>query len=295
MAKPAPFTGVLTAIVTPFADGEVDLEALTRHVEEQLAGGVDGLVPCGTTGENVTLTPDEQARVVRRVVEAVKGRVPVIAGAGSNNTAESIARAQAARAAGVDGIMLVAPYYNRPSQDGMVAHFTAVVRAVPLPTVLYNVPGRTSSDLLPETVARLAALPEIVAIKEATGNLVRATQVIERCGDAITLLSGDDFTALPAFAVGARGVISVLSNVAPRWMADLWEASKGGQAERARALHHKIQPLTGLLFADPNPVPAKAALALMGRMREDVRLPLIPLAGPARERLRARLVADGLL
>ena len=296
MPKSSPFTGVLTAIVTPFtADGGLDLDALARHVEAQIAGGVDGLVPCGTTGENVTLTPDEQAKVVRRVVEVAKKRVAVVAGAGSNNTADSIAKARASREAGADGIMLVAPYYNKPSQDGMVAHFSAVIREVPLPTVLYNVPGRTSSDILPETVARLAALPEVVAIKEATGSMVRASQILARCGDAITLLSGDDFTAYPAMAVGARGLISVASNVAPRWLADLWGAVKTGAWDKARLMHHKIQPLTEILFADPSPAPAKAALAMMGLMREDVRLPLIPLDDAAKARLRAQLQKDGLV
>lgn len=296
MPKPSPFTGVLTAIVTPFtADGGLDLDALARHVEAQIAGGVDGIVPCGTTGENVTLSAEEQAKVVRRVVEVAHKRVAVVAGAGSNNTADSIAKARAAREAGADGIMLVAPYYNKPSQDGMFAHFAAVIREVPVPTVIYNVPGRTSSDILPETIARLAALPEVVAVKEATGSMVRASQILARCSDQLTLLSGDDFTAFPAMAIGARGVISVASNVAPRWLADLWAGAKTGAWDKARLLHHKIQPLTELLFADPSPAPAKAALAMMGLMREDVRLPLIPLGDASKERLHAQLTRDGLL
>jgi 4-hydroxy-tetrahydrodipicolinate synthase len=264
-------------------------------VELQIAGGIDGLVPVGTTGESATLSAEEQMHVIAHVVKVVRKRVPVVAGAGSNSTSEAIEHARAAREVGADGLLLVTPYYNRPSQDGLYRHYQAICEAVPLPTIVYNVPSRTSCDLLPDTVARLADLPAIVAIKEATGSLVRATQIIERVGDAIAVLSGDDFTAMPLYAVGARGVISVVSNLQPRWMAEMWDAAKAGDWARARELHFRIQPLTELLFADPSPIPTKAALAMMGKIADEIRPPLYPLAGPARDKLRARLQADGIL
>jgi 4-hydroxy-tetrahydrodipicolinate synthase len=285
----------LTALVTPFRGGQVDDQALTELVERQIAGGIDGLVPVGTTGESATLSAEEQMHVIAHVVKVVRKRVPVVAGAGSNSTHEAIEHARAAREVGADGLLLVTPYYNRPSQDGLYRHYQAVCEAVPLPMIVYNVPSRTSCDLLPDTVARLADLAPIVAIKEATGSLVRATQIIERVGDRIAVLSGDDFTAMPLYAVGARGVISVVSNIQPRWMAEMWDAAKAGDWARARALHFRIQPLTELLFADPSPTPTKAALAMMGAIADEIRPPLYPLAGSARDKLRARLQADGIL
>jgi len=285
----------MTALVTPFRGGQVDDQALANLVEEQIAAGIDGLIPVGTTGESATLTADEQMHVIAQVVKVARKRVPVVAGAGSNSTAEAIERARAAREVGADGIMLVTPYYNRPNQEGLFRHFKAVCEAVPLPTIVYNVPSRTSCDLLPDTVARLMEVGPICAIKEATGSAVRATQILQRVGDRITVLSGDDFTAMPLFAIGARGVISVISNVAPRWMADLWDAAAAGDWAKARALHFRIQPLTELLFADPSPAPAKAALALAGKISDEIRPPLYPLAGPAREKLRACLLSEGLL
>jgi 4-hydroxy-tetrahydrodipicolinate synthase len=285
----------MTALVTPFREGQIDDQALTSLVEEQIAGGIDALVPVGTTGESATLSAEEQMHVIAHVVKVVRKRVPVIAGAGSNSTAEAIERARAAREVGADGLLLVTPYYNRPSQEGLYRHYQAVCEAVPLPTVVYNVPTRTGVDLQPDTVVRLAELPPVVAIKEATGSLVRATQILSRVGDRMAVLSGDDFTAMPLYAVGARGVISVVSNVAPRWMAEMWDAAQREDWARARELHHRIQPLTELLFADPSPTPTKAALALMGRIADELRPPLYPLVGPARERLRACLVKEGLL
>ena len=292
---PCPFEGALTALVTPFRGGQVDDQALTELVELQIAGGIDGLVPVGTTGESATLSAEEQMHVIAHVVKVVRKRVPVVAGAGSNSTSEAIEHARAAREVGADGLLLVTPYYNRPSQDGLYRHYKAVCEAVPLPMIVYNVPSRTSCDLLPDTVARLADLAPIVAIKEATGSLVRATQIIERVGDRIAVLSGDDFTAMPLYAVGARGVISVVSNIQPRWMAEMWDAANAGDWARARELHYRIQPLTELLFADPSPTPTKSALAMMGRIADEIRPPLYPLAGPARDKLRARLQADGIL
>src|SRR5262245_6641426 len=282
-----PFEGAMTALVTPFRGGQVDDQALADLVEEQIASGIDGLVPVGTTGESATLSPEEQMHVIAHVVKVARKRVPIIAGAGSNATHEAIEHARAAREVGADGIMLVTPYYNRPSQDGLFRHFKAVCDAVPLPTIVYNVPSRTSCDLLPDTIARLMEVGPVVAVKEATASLLRATQIISRVGDRIAVLSGDDFTAMPLMAIGGRGVISVVSNVAPRWMAEMWDAVSAGDFAKARSLHFRLQPLTELLFADPSPIPVKSALALMGRIADEIRPPLYPLTGTPREKLRA--------
>jgi 4-hydroxy-tetrahydrodipicolinate synthase len=287
MSQRERFEGAFTALVTPFRDGAIDEGALAALVEAQIAGGIDGLVPCGTTGESATLTTEEQVRVIQLVVKQARGRVPIVAGAGANSTAEAIELARAAREVGADATLQVTPYYNRPSQEGLYRHFKAVAEAAPLPVVLYNVPTRTSCDLLPDTVARLADVPGIVAIKEATGSTTRATQILARCD--LTVLSGDDFTMFPLYAVGARGVISVLSNVAPRWVADMWDHVRAGRWDDARRLHFQIQPLTELLFAEPSPQPIKTALALRGVIADEVRLPLVPTSGPLREKLAAAL------
>jgi 4-hydroxy-tetrahydrodipicolinate synthase len=284
-----PFQGVITALVTPFRDDAVDEGALRRLVDDQIAGGVDGLVPVGTTGESPTLSFEEHVRVIKVVVEAAKKRVPIIAGTGSNSTREAIELSQAAKEVGADGLLLVTPYYNKPGQEHLYRHFEAVIEAARLPTVLYNVPGRTACDLLPETIARLCELREVVAVKEATGSALRASQIIARLGDRVALLSGDDATAFPLFALGARGVISVVSNVAPAEMSAMWDAAAAGDWRRARELHYKLLPLGEGLFVEANPIPVKAALAMMGRMADELRPPLYPLAGPHREKVRAML------
>jgi 4-hydroxy-tetrahydrodipicolinate synthase len=284
----------MTALVTPFRDGQVDDRALANLVEEQIAAGIDGLVAVGTTGESPTLSFEEHVHVILEVAKHARKRIPVLAGAGSNSTHEAIELAKASREVGADGLLLVTPYYNKPTQDGLVRHFRSVVEAVPLPTVVYNVPGRTGCDLLPETVARLCEIPAIVAIKEATGNVHRATQVLEKVGGRMTVLSGDDFTTFPLYAIGARGVISVVSNVAPRWMADMWDAVVAGDYARARALHFQIQPLTELLFAESSPIPIKCALSLCGKIADELRPPLYPASAPLRDKLRAVLSAAGL-
>jgi 4-hydroxy-tetrahydrodipicolinate synthase len=295
------FEGAMTALVTPMRDGKVDDKALAQLVEQQIAGGIDALVAVGTTGESATLNFDEHIHVVAHVVKNARKRVPVIAGAGSNSTVEAIELAKASREVGADGLLLVTPYYNRPSQDGLYRHFAAVVGAVPLPTIVYNVPTRTGCDMLPDTVARLCDLPAVVGIKEATGSLPRATQIIAKCGPRMTVLSGDDFTAMPLYAIGARGVISVVSNVAPEWMAKMWDAAKAGDWATARDLHFKIQALTELLFAEPSPAPTKAALTILAeaggsvQMGEDIRAPLYPVTPALREKLKATLQASGLL
>jgi 4-hydroxy-tetrahydrodipicolinate synthase len=292
------FTGVITALVTPLRGDALDEEALRRLVDEQIASGVDGLVPVGTTGESPTLTNEEHLRVIQLVVEATKKRVPVIAGTGSNSTRETIEMSAAARKVGADGLLLVTPYYNRPGQEHLYRHFKAVVEAVPLPSVLYNVPGRTACDLLPETIGRLAELPQVVGVKEATGSALRASQVLAQLGsknDQVALLSGDDATAFPLFALGARGVISVVSNVAPKQMSAMWDAAAAGDWKKARELHYQLLPLGEGLFVEANPIPVKTAMAMMGRIADEIRPPLYPLAPQHRDKLRAQLQELGVL
>jgi 4-hydroxy-tetrahydrodipicolinate synthase len=288
------FTGAMTALVTPLRGGRVDDDALSGLVEEQIAAGIDALVAVGTTGEAPTLSHDEHVDVVRRVVQAARKRVPVIAGAGSNSTREAEDLSSACKAAGADGLLQVTPYYNRPTQEGLSAHFRAVLAAAPLPTVLYNVPSRTGCDLSAETIAKLAELPDIVGVKEATGNPVRTQQILARTGDRIAVLSGDDLTALSLYAIGARGTISVTSNVVPRDVASMWDAAETADFRRARVIHERIYPLSEALFSESNPIPVKAALAMMGKIDPKIRPPLYPMSSPARERLRASLSALGL-
>jgi 4-hydroxy-tetrahydrodipicolinate synthase len=288
------FEGTMTALVTPFRDGRVDERALEALIESQIAGGIDGLVPCGTTGEATTLSSAEHAEVVRITVRVAKKRVPVIAGAGSNSTAHAIELGRAAREAGADGVLSVTPYYNKPSQEGCFRHYEAIARASELPVVLYNVPGRTNVDLQVDTLVRLAALPKIVAIKEATGSVARSLAIRARLGDRFAILSGEDAINYPLYAVGAKGCISVLGNVAPALVAEVWDAHRAGDAARALAAHTRSLPLTDALFCDTNPIPVKAALALLGRIGPELRLPLYPLAADATERLRPLLAAVGI-
>lgn len=289
------FTGAMTALVTPMRDGQVDEAALEALVEWQIAEGIDALVPCGTTGESATLTHEEHARVIRRVVKAARKRVPVIAGAGSNATAEAIALSKDAREAGADALLQITPYYNRPTQEGLYLHFRAVAEAVPLPMVLYNVPARTGCDLLPETIARLCELPSVVAVKEAHGTVQRTQQILARVGDRLVLLSGEDAINHPLYAVGARGCISVVSNVAPRLVAAAWDAHAAGDTLRARELHYQSLPLAEALFSEASPIPSKAALAMMGRIENELRLPLHPMSEAPKAKLRAVLQQMGIL
>jgi 4-hydroxy-tetrahydrodipicolinate synthase len=272
------FQGSIVAIVTPFRNGAVDEEKLRELVEFQIENGTDGIVPCGTTGESSTLDYDEHDRVIKIVVEQVNKRIPVIAGTGSNCTREAIEITQHAKELGADGALLVTPYYNKPSQEGLYLHYKAVADAVALPQVLYNVPGRTSVNLLPETVARLAVHPNIVAIKEATGSLQQASEVLALCGDNITVLSGDDFITLPMMAAGAKGVISVTANIMPKQVASLVDAFFAGNMEEARRLHLHLLKISNAMFIETNPVPVKTAVSLMGKCADEVRLPLAPLA-----------------
>lgn len=295
MAKLAAIEGCLTALVTPFRDGKVDFDRLGKLVEWQIEQGVDGLVAVGTTGESATLDVEEHVAVIAATVKAAHGRVPVIAGAGGNATSEALELTRAAEAAGANALLHVTPYYNRPSQEGLFRHFEAVAKATKLPVILYNVPTRTACDLLTETVVRLAELDNIVGIKDATGNLVRGSELIARVGDRIAVLSGDDGTAFPLYAVGARGVISVVSNVAPRAMSDMWDAVKAGDWARGRQRHFELRVLNQLLFAESSPAPTKAALALLGRCSTDVRLPLVSASSGLVEQLRAEMRVQGML
>ncbi|MGH7428161.1 MAG: 4-hydroxy-tetrahydrodipicolinate synthase, partial [Candidatus Methylomirabilaceae bacterium] len=265
------FSGSIVAIVTPFRNGRVDERALGDLIEFQLANGTDGIVPCGTTGESATLSHQEHERVVAFTIEAVKRRVPVIAGAGSNSTAEAIALTRHAKKAGADGALLITPYYNKPMQEGLFRHYKAVAEAVDLPLVLYNIPSRTSVNLLPSTVGRLAAIRNIVAIKEGSGSLQQVSEILQACGDRFTVLSGDDPLTLPMMAVGAKGVITVTANIAPAEMAAMVDAFAAGQLDQARRLHNKLFPLFTALFYETNPIPVKTALAMMGKIDGELR------------------------
>lgn len=282
-------SGTFTALVTPFSfDGEtVDGAALDALVDAQIEGGVSGLVPCGTTGESPTLTDAEQAEVIRRVVVRAKGRVPVVAGTGTFSTKKTIAASKAAREAGADAVMIVMPYYSKPSQDGLHAHVVDIARAVDLPIVLYNVPGRTVVDLLPETTERICNdAPNVVAMKEATANVLRCQELKRRLGDRLAVFSGDDVLTLPMMAVGATGVISVTSNVRPRETSLVCAQAASGRFDLAQTTHFALLELHALLFVEPNPAPAKALLAHEKRMTPTVRRPLVEASAP----LTARLV-----
>jgi 4-hydroxy-tetrahydrodipicolinate synthase len=289
------FSGSIVAIVTPFRKGRVDERALGDLLEFQLANGTDGIVPCGTTGESATLSHQEHERVVAFTIEAVKRRVPVIAGAGSNNTDEAIALTRHAKKVGADGALLITPYYNKPMQEGLFRHYKAVAEAVDLPLVLYNIPSRTSVNMLPSTVGRLAAIRNIVAIKEGSGSLQQVSEIIQACGDRFTVLSGDDPLTIPMMAVGAKGVITVTANIAPADMAAMVDAFAAGQLDRARRLHDKLFPLFTALFYETNPIPVKAALAMMGKIDGELRLPLCPMASESREKLARVMKEYGLI
>lgn len=269
------FAGTLPALVTPFREGAIDEDALRAIVERCIEGGVDGLVPCGTTGESVTLSLDEHARVVRIVVEQAKGRVPVVAGAGSNSTSHAIELAHLSEKAGANGLLLVCPYYNRPTQEGLEAHFRAIAKACGLPSILYNIPVRTGIDLSVETLARLADVPSIVGMKEATGNVLRSQQIVSTLGERFTVLSGDDALTLPVLSVGGKGVISVTANLLPKETSDVVRLWNAGEIAAAQALHLRLAPVHESMFVEANPGPVKAAMAKKGLLRPELRLPLV--------------------
>lgn len=289
------FHGSLVAIVTPFKNGKVDEKALGDLIEWQIAQGTHGIVPCGTTGESATLTYQEHERVVAFTVEAVRRRVPVIAGTGSNSTEEAIALTRHAKKVKADGALLITPYYNKPTQEGLYRHYKAVAEAVDIPIVLYNIPGRTSVNMLPSTVARLSSITNIVAIKEGSGSLQQVSDIIQACGDRITVLSGDDALTLPMMALGAKGVITVTANIVPNDMARMVDAFAAGNLAEARRLHYRMAPLFAALFYETNPIPVKEALGMMGKCSAELRLPLCPMAADTKEKLSRALKDYGLI
>jgi len=289
------FKGAIVALVTPFENGRIDEQALRELIEFQIENGTDGIVPCGTTGESATLSHEEHDRVIEIAIDAAKKRVPVIAGTGSNSTAEALRLTKHAYEAGADGVLVVAPYYNRPSQEGLYQHYKLLAESIPIPIIPYNIPGRTGVNILPETVARLAKIENIVGVKEASGSLKQMNDVIRLCDSRFSVLSGDDFFTLPLLTLGGKGVISVVSNVAPADMAGLVDAFEAGDLQKARVLHDKMVPLIDALFIETNPTPVKAALALMGKIHDDVRLPLYRMSEANQEKLKQVLQGYGLI
>ncbi|HEY2387958.1 MAG TPA: 4-hydroxy-tetrahydrodipicolinate synthase [Candidatus Binatia bacterium] len=277
----ARFSGSLVALVTPFRDGVVDWEAFGKIIEAQVAAGSTALVPCGSTGEAATLSHDEHAEVIRFTVEHANGRVPVIAGAGSNSTAEAIRLTAGAKRAGASGALLISPYYNRPTQDGIIGHYLAIADAVDLPLIIYNIPGRTASRIEAATIARLADHPNIVGLKESD-SIDHTIEVFERAGDRLAILSGDDAVTLSVMALGGAGVITTIGNLVPKEMVELVGACAAGNWERARTLQFRLMPLIRACFSETNPIPIKYGVSLLGLCRNEVRLPLVPMSDAGR-------------
>lgn len=290
------FHGAITALVTPFIDGKLDEQGLVDLIEFQIEGGIHGIVPCGTTGESATLDFDEHKQVIDLAVKTVAGRIPVIAGTGANSTSEAIELTESARDSGADAVLSVAPYYNKPSQEGLYQHFKAITDAVDIPMFLYNVPSRTVVHILPKTVARLAEIPNIIGIKEACGSLEQISDVIRFCPDDFILVSGDDFTSMPTVFVGGKGVISVVSNVDPAGMARTMEAALRGDVKAANEEHYRLFSLMKLMFMYPSPAAPKKALQLLGRMTDDTpRLPMTSADEATTEALREELTRLGMM
>jgi len=289
------FKGSIVAIVTPFKDNKIDEKSLCDLIEWHISEGTNGIVPCGTTGESSTLDYDEHYRVIEITVKTVNGRIPVIAGTGANSTDETIMITKRAKEMGADGALLVTPYYNKPTQEGLYQHYKKVAETVDIPIILYNVPSRTGVNLLPFTVARLAEIKNIIGIKEATGDMKQVSEIIRLCGDAFTVLSGDDFTTLTLLALGGKGVISVSANVSPKDVSRMCRAWEDGNVEEARRIHFKLEPLNHAMFIETNPIPVKTALSMMGKIEEEFRLPLCPMSKANREKLRETLINYGLL
>jgi 4-hydroxy-tetrahydrodipicolinate synthase len=272
------FTGSLVALVTPFKNGRVDEQGLCDLIEWHIANGTDGLVPCGTTGESATLSHEEHERVVELTIQASRGRIPVIAGTGSNNTKEAIRLTKSAQNAGADAALLISPYYNKPTQEGLYQHFKAISESVDIPLFLYNIPGRTAINILPATIARIAELKNVIGVKEATGDLKQVAETIAACPKEFIILSGDDFTTLPLLAIGGKGVISVVANVVPAETAKMMDTWFAGNLEEAKRLHFYLFPLIQAMFLETSPIPVKTALWLMGKMDSEMRLPLYEMS-----------------
>ncbi len=290
------FQGSMVAIITPFdSQGNFDEESYRKLVEFQIENGTDVIVPCGTTGESTTVTHKEHDQVIKACIEQVNKRVPVLAGTGSNSTAEAIAISKHAHEIGADGLLLVAPYYNKPSQEGFYQHYKTLAEEIPLPQVMYNVPGRTGMNVTSDTTIRLAEINNIVAIKEASGNITQASEIIARAGDKIDVLSGDDFLTLPMMACGAKGAISVTANIMPKQVKMMIQAIQEGRWDEALQLHLQLLDLHQTLFIEANPVPTKTSAALMGMCRRDVRLPLVDMQPENLEILKTVLTKHGLI
>ena len=281
------FKGTFAAMVTPFRQGKVDEKALRKQVDFLIAGGVEGLVPCGSTGESATLEHKEHKKVIDVVLEQAKRRVPVIAGTGSNSTEEALELTLYAKKAGAEGVLLITPYYNKPTPEGQYLHFSTIAKKTEIPIVLYNIPGRTGVNVTPATIARLAKIPNIVAIKESSGSLDQASQIRQLCN--ITLLSGDDSLTLPMMAVGAAGVISVVANLVPSEISKMVRAFLRGDIQEAQKIHYYLLSLMQILFIETNPIPVKTALALMGKIKLEFRLPLCPMRAENRAKLEKTL------
>lgn len=286
--------GVFTAIVTPFINDKVDYDKMKELIDFQIENGINGLVPCGTTGESATQSFDEHKEIITKFVEFVDGRVPVIAGTGSNNTAESLELTQFAKKAGVDGVLIITPYYNKPTQEGLVRHFSKIANSVDVPIVLYNVPSRTGINMLPETVVKLADIDNIVAVKEASGNLAQVCDIIRLSKNKIKILSGDDFLFFPMLLLGAHGVISTVSNIVPKDFTSLYKMVIEGKIDAARELQYKLIPLIHGMFLETNPIPVKTALKMMGKLNGEMRLPLCNLSEANQSKLREIMFEYGL-
>lgn len=289
------FSGSMVALITPLRDGQIDADAFERLIEFQIANGTTALVPCGSTGESATLTHQEHVEVVRLAVKFAKGRVPIIAGTGSNSTAEAIALTRAAKETGANAALLISPYYNKPTQEGIYQHYKVVAEAACFPLIVYNIPGRTASKIEATTIARLAELEHIVGLKESTGALDEVQEVIRLCGSKIEVYSGDDALTLPVMAVGGAGVISVIANIMPKRCAEMAAAALAENWPKARRLHYEMLPLMRALFLETNPIPIKAAAAMMGYGRDELRLPLLPMSDAPRAKLRSVMQQFGLL
>ncbi len=287
------FEGSMVALVTPFRNGKIDKKALASLLDFQIHGRTDVIIPCGTTGESATMSHNEHREVMSFVVDYVAGRVPVVCGAGSNNTEEALGLVQHAKKIKADGVLVVTPYYNKPTQQGLYKHYEYLAKKVDIPFILYNVPGRTGICLQPSTVAQLAKLSNVVAIKEASGNLDQVDQIMELCD--ITVISGDDPLTVPMMAIGAKGVISVTANIVPQLVRDLVHSALTGDWDEARQIHRQLYPLSKAMFIETNPIPVKTALAMMGKIRPEFRLPLCPMSADNEKKLREALKKAGLV
>ncbi|HEX7504665.1 MAG TPA: 4-hydroxy-tetrahydrodipicolinate synthase [Syntrophales bacterium] len=291
----AMFKGAIVAIVTPFKNGKVDERALRELIEFQISNGIDGIVPCGTTGESPVLSHEEHDRVIEITVDAVKKRVPVIAGTGSNSTEEALRLTKHAHEVGADAVLMVNPYYNRPTQEGLYQHYKYIAEKVPIPIIMYNIPSRTGVNMTPDTMARLAKIKNIVGVKEAAGSLQQMQEIMTACGPDFIVVSGDDWFTYPLMCLGGHGIISVIANIAPADVSALVDAFNAGDMKKAKEIHYKMTPMVASLFIEVNPVPVKAALNLMGKIDYEVRLPLAKMSDANYEKLKKQMQAYGLI